>query len=64
MPFYPDLTEMLARARADLRMGVPVVLGNLMVLAAETLTAARLADVMALDGDAVLAITARRAQSL
>jgi GTP cyclohydrolase II len=64
MPFYPDLTEMLARARADLRMGVPVVLGNLMVLAAETLTAARLADVMALDGDAVLAITARRAQTL
>lgn len=64
MSFFPDLAETLARARADLRMGVPVVLGDLLVLAAETLTKQRLADVMALDGQAVLAITARRAQTL
>jgi len=64
MTFAPDISETLARARADLRMGVPVVLGDALVLAAETLTAARLADVMALEGSAVLAITARRAQTL
>ena len=64
MTFAPDVTETLARARADLRMGVPVVLGDILVLAAETLTAQRLADVQTLQGDAVLAITARRAQTL
>jgi GTP cyclohydrolase II len=64
MPFAPDVTETLARARADLRMGVPVVLGNMLVLAAETLTAERLANVMTLENDAVLAITARRAGTL
>jgi GTP cyclohydrolase II len=64
MTFTPDVTEKLARARADLRMGVPVVLGDVLVLAAETLTAQRLADAMALKGVAVLAITARRAQTL
>ena len=41
MTFAPDVTETLARARADLRMGVPVVLGDVLVLAAETLTAQR-----------------------
>lgn len=64
MPFAPDVTETLARARADLRMGVPVVLGDMLVLAAETLSQNRLKDVMALEGEAVLAITARRAQTL
>ncbi|MEQ6203173.1 GTP cyclohydrolase II [Sulfitobacter sp. HNIBRBA2951] len=64
MSFAPDISEVLARARADLRMGVPIVLGDLLVLAAETLSAARLKDVMALDGAAMLAITARRAQTL
>ena len=52
MSLIPDMTDLLARARADLRMGVPVVLGSdsgLLVLAVETLSAARLADVMALD---------------
>ncbi len=64
MPFAPDVTETLARARADLRMGVPVVLGNMLVLAAETLTSERLKNVMTLDGAPVLAITARRAGTL
>ncbi|WP_137701057.1 GTP cyclohydrolase II [Marimonas lutisalis] len=68
MSFAPDITETLARARADLRMGVPVVLagkgGAVLVLAAETLDAQRLADLRALGGAPVLAITARRAETL
>ncbi|HEV8035158.1 GTP cyclohydrolase II [Yoonia sp.] len=65
MAFGPDITERLARARADLRMGVPVVLeGGALVLAAETLDAARLADLRALGGPAVLAVTGRRAETL
>ncbi len=65
MAFGPDITERLARARADLRMGVPVVLeGGALVLAGETLDAARLADLRALGGPAVLAVTGRRAETL
>jgi GTP cyclohydrolase II len=68
MSFTPDVTEILARARADLRMGVPVVLfdstGGALVLAAETLDAQRLADLHALGGVPVLALTARRAATL
>jgi len=68
MSFAPDLTERLARARADLRMGVPVVLTGagtaVMALAAETLSPARLADLRALGAETVLAITARRAETL
>lgn len=68
MSLAPDTTEILARARADLRMGVPVVLlndeGAALVLAAETLDAQRLADVRALGDGSVLAITARRADTL
>ena len=68
MSLAPDTTEILARARADLRMGVPVVLagqeGAAMVMAAETLDAQRLADLRALGGSPVLAITVRRAETL
>lgn len=65
MGFAPDITERLARARADLRMGVPVVLeGGALVLAAETLDAARLADLRTLGGTPVLAVTGWRAQTL
>jgi len=68
MSLTPDLIESIARARSDLRMGVPVVLtgtrGAALVLAAETLDAQRLADVQALGGAPVLAITARRATTL
>lgn len=63
MGFAPDLTEQIARARADLRLGVPIVLGSALVFAAETLSAERLADIRAL-GQAELAITARRAATL
>ena len=65
--FAPDLTELLARARADLRMGVPVVLDgqNPMVFsAAETLNTARLAAFRSLTGEVTLTITARRAETL
>jgi GTP cyclohydrolase II len=67
MSLAPDITEQLARARADLRMGVPIVIDAptpVLVMAAETLTAQRLADLLALGGAPVLAITARRAQTL
>lgn len=68
MSFAPDITERLARARADLRMGVPVVLcgaeGAVLAIAAETLDAQRLADLRALGAQPVLAITARRAETL
>lgn len=67
MTFAPDITEQLARARADLRMGVPVVLAGpapVLIMAAETLDGARLADLLALGGAPVLAITARRAETL
>lgn len=67
MSLLPDISELLARARADLRMGVPVVLqgddGAVVAIAAETLSAERLADLRIL-GDISVAITARRAETL
>ncbi|QIE46368.1 GTP cyclohydrolase II [Pseudohalocynthiibacter aestuariivivens] len=68
MTLSPDLTDLLARARADLRMGVPVVLSDgaagTVMLAAETVRADRLAGLRTLDGTPVLAVTARRAETL
>ena len=65
MAFAPDITERIARARADLRMGVPVVLsGGALVLAVETLDATRLADLRALGGKPALVITRWRAETL
>ncbi|ARE39969.1 3,4-dihydroxy-2-butanone 4-phosphate synthase [Rhodovulum sp. P5] len=64
MPLGPDGTERIARARGDLRMGVPVMVGALVVVAAETLTPDRMAALRALGGEPVLAITARRATTL
>jgi GTP cyclohydrolase II len=62
-----SLAELFNRARADLRMGVPVVLtgGGLaaLIVAVEALSPARLADLRSL-GAPVLAITAWRAQTL
>jgi GTP cyclohydrolase II len=68
MPLAPDIVETLARARGDLRMGVPVVLSpkarpDALIAAAETLSPARLAALRTL-GSPVLAITARRAETL
>jgi GTP cyclohydrolase II len=62
-----SISERLTRARGDLRMGVPLVLcgtgGAALVAAVETLDAARLADLRGF-GAPVLAITARRAETL
>jgi len=67
MPLGPSPTELLNRARADLRMGVPVLLcaGGRAALAAaaETLSSERQAA-LAAEGPLVLAITARRAETL
>ena len=63
MSLIPTLTETLARARADLRMGLPVVIGDQLAAAAETVTADRMAAMLAL-GPAVLAITEWRAETL
>ncbi|WP_152451499.1 MULTISPECIES: GTP cyclohydrolase II [unclassified Roseivivax] len=66
--FSPDLTETIARARGDLRMGVPVLLegasGAALVLAAETLTPERLRAVQALSLPVDLTLTGRRAATL
>ncbi|GAA6209271.1 GTP cyclohydrolase II [Cognatishimia sp. WU-CL00825] len=68
MSFSPDIQERLARARADLRMGVPIVVtGNgqsILVASSETIAEQRLKDIQALDGETVLVITARRAETL
>jgi len=67
MSLAPDLSEIIARARADLRMGLAIVLcgggGDMVAVAAEGLAEARLTDMRAL-GVPVLAITARRAATL
>lgn len=68
MSFAPDIVERLARAGADLRMGVPIVLdsssGAAVVIAAETVNADRLQGLVALGGAPSLAITSRRAETL
>ncbi len=66
-PLSPMPAERLARARADLRMGLPVVLeapgGAVLAAAAETLTEARLRALRAC-GPVAVALTARRAATL
>ena len=67
MSFAPDMIEMLARARADLRMGVPVVLDGtspVIMFSVETLTPQRLTQIKTLGTEAVLVITAQRANTL
>ena len=63
MSLAPTTTEMIARARSDLRLGVPVMIDQSLVLAVETLSDERLWDVCAL-GAPVVAITQRRAETL
>ncbi|GKY86788.1 GTP cyclohydrolase II [Sinisalibacter aestuarii] len=67
MPLQPDPKELAARARADLRVGLAVVLGldgaAALVAAAETLTADRLAAMRTI-APPHLAITPRRAETL
>ena len=67
MTLIPTPTERLARARTDLRLGLPVVLDagdrRALVLAAEGIAPARLAEARGL-GPATLAITSWRAETL
>lgn len=63
MSLVPTLAETIARARADLRMGLPVVIGSHIAAAVETLASTRLADLRAL-GSPVLVLTGRRAETL
>jgi GTP cyclohydrolase II len=67
MALMPTPEERLARARADLRQGLPVVLSSgaesVIAAAAEPLTDARLADLRPL-GPLTVAITDRRAATL
>jgi len=67
MSLSPTIPEKLARARADLRLGLPIVLTGggkaLLCAAIEELTEARLAALRA-EGPAELALTARRAATL
>ncbi len=69
MTLAPDMTERTARARSDLRMGVPVLLtgadaeAGALILAAETALPARLAAMRAM-GQPVVAITSWRAETL
>jgi GTP cyclohydrolase II len=67
MALMLTLTERLARARTDLHLGLPVVLvgdgSTVLAVAAETLSAARLAALRAA-GAPVLAVTAARAATL
>ncbi len=64
-----SVEERVSRARADLRIGAPIALvsptGGALVLAAETVTDARLAEFRALGPDALdLALSHRRAETL
>jgi len=67
MSLAPDPAQRRARLRADLALGMPVVLcdaaGDVVVLAAEAATAPRIGALRAL-GPVALAITGRRAQTL
>ncbi len=67
MTLAPTITELLARARADFRMGVPIVITEAgrgaLAVPVETLDRGRLSDFAAI-GHPVLAITARRAETL
>jgi GTP cyclohydrolase II len=67
MSLMPTMIELLARARVDLRMGLPVVLVEegqaALAIAAESLSQDRLTEMQAL-GEITLALTARRAETL
>ncbi len=68
MSLSPSIVEILSRARADLRMGVPVVLSGgghaILAASAETVDAARLARMKVMGGQLAIAVTGRRAETL
>ncbi|QBY01842.1 GTP cyclohydrolase II [Rhodophyticola sp. CCM32] len=69
MSLIPTPSELMARARTDLHVGLPVVLGHtggggIVALAAERVTDTRLDDLRVLSAEITIAITARRAETL
>jgi GTP cyclohydrolase II len=64
----PNNQEVLLRARADLRLGIPIVLAgkehDAIVAPIEVLTQRRLDELKLIDKNSVILITARRAQTL
>lgn len=68
MSLNPNHIEYLARARTDLRMGVPVVLTGFgkaaLVVPAETIEAQRLARLKVMGRQLILAVTSWRAETL
>ena len=67
MSLIPTLPERIARARTDIRLGLPVVLDDgadrVLVTAAESISQGRLDDLSS-TGKSVLVITSRRAETL
>ena len=63
MPIKPNTTEVLARARNDLRIGLPIVIGDIIIVASETLTQSRLSLLQKI-GPLSLVITNWRAETL
>ena len=65
--FLPSVLELVARARSDLRLGLPVLIEDgetrALVASAEALSPPRLSAMVA-DGTAELALTHRRAETL
>jgi len=59
----PTSTELAARARADLRVGLPVAVGDVVLASVETLSPDRLEALRAV-GPLVLCISGRRAETL
>ena len=66
MSLIPTTLERIARARVDLRMGLPVILTHegqaILAMAVETLRQDRLGDLRDL-GDVHLTLTSRRAEN-
>jgi GTP cyclohydrolase II len=60
----PSQSDLVARGRTDLRLGVPVVIGDTLIASAETLSDARLAGLRDLGTSLGLAITHWRAATL
>ena len=64
----PTNQEILLRARADLRLGVPIILGSkendVIITSIEVLSQSRLDQLKLIDKNSMILITARRAQTL
>lgn len=64
MSIEPNTSELIARARSDLRLGLPIVVGQTLICAVETVSQPRFAALRATYPDLSLAISHRRAAIL